>query len=33
MQETDTTLEDVYGGEPDWEWRLQRAKRLDADSE
>ncbi|MBX9798623.1 MAG: hypothetical protein K2Y13_04105 [Burkholderiaceae bacterium] len=33
MQETDTTLEDVYGGVPDWEWRLQRAKRLDADSE
>lgn len=33
MQETDTTLEDVYGGDPDWEWRLQRAKRLDADSE
>ncbi|ABR89487.1 Uncharacterized conserved protein [Janthinobacterium sp. Marseille] len=33
MRETDTTLEDVYGGEPDWEWRLQRAKRLDADSE
>lgn len=33
MQETDTTLEDVYGGEPDLEWRLQRAKRLDADSE
>lgn len=33
LQETDTTLEDVYGGVPDWEWRLQRAKRLDEDSE
>lgn len=33
LQETDTTLEDVYGGVPEWEWRLQRAKRLDADSE
>jgi UPF0176 protein len=33
LQETDTTPEDVYGGEPDWEWRLQRAKRLDDDSE
>lgn len=29
LQETGTTLEDVYGGEPDWEWRLQRARRLD----
>ncbi|MES2536153.1 MAG: rhodanese-like domain-containing protein [Pseudomonadota bacterium] len=29
LRETGTTLEDVYGGEPDWEWRLQRAKRLD----
>lgn len=33
LQETDTTLQDVYGGEPDWEWRLQRAQRLDEDSE
>ncbi len=33
LQETDTTLEDVYGGVPEWEWRLQRAKRLDEDSE
>jgi len=33
MQETDTTPDDVYGGEPDWEWRLQRARRLDEDSE
>jgi UPF0176 protein len=29
LHETDTTLEDVYGEEPDGEWRLQRAKRLD----
>lgn len=33
LQETATTLEDVYGGVPEWEWRLQRAKRLDEDSE
>ncbi len=33
LQETDTTLDDVYGGVPEWEWRLQRAKRLDEDSE
>ncbi|WP_353155330.1 rhodanese-like domain-containing protein [Herminiimonas fonticola] len=33
LQETDTTLEDVYGGVPEWEWRLQRAKRLDEDGE
>jgi UPF0176 protein len=33
LQETDTTPDDVYGGEPDWEWRLQRARRLDQDSE
>lgn len=33
LQETGTTPEDVYGGEPDWEWRLQRARRLDEDSE
>jgi UPF0176 protein len=30
LQETDTTLEDVYEGEPDGEWRIARAKRLDA---
>jgi UPF0176 protein len=29
LRETGTTPEDVYAGEPDWEWRLQRAKRLD----
>ena len=28
LQETGTTLEDVYEGEPDGEWRLNRAKRL-----
>ncbi|MBL8525064.1 MAG: hypothetical protein JNN20_15350 [Betaproteobacteria bacterium] len=28
LHETDTTLEDVYGGEADSEWRLARAKRL-----
>jgi UPF0176 protein len=28
LQETDTTLEDVYDGEPDGEWRLARAKTL-----
>jgi UPF0176 protein len=33
MQETDTTPDDVYGGEPGWEWRLQSARRLDEDSE
>lgn len=33
LQETDTTPEDVYGGEPDWEWRLQRARRLDEASD
>ncbi len=33
LQETATTLEDVYGGVPEWEWRLQRAKRLDQDSD
>ena len=30
LQETGTTLEDVYEGEPDGEWRLNRAKRLNA---
>lgn len=29
LEETDTSLEDVYGNEPDGEWRLARAKRLD----
>ena len=32
LQETDTSLEDVYGGEPDGEWRLKRAKELDGSS-
>lgn len=32
LQETKTTLEDVYSGEPDGEWRLQRARQLDGDS-
>ena len=30
LQETDTTLEQVYEGEPDGEWRISRARRLDA---
>ncbi len=30
LEETDTTLEDVYDGEPDGEWRLNRAKKLAA---
>ena len=30
LQETDTTLEQVYEGEPDGEWRIARARRLDA---
>ena len=29
LQETNTTLEQVYDGEPDGEWRLERARRLD----
>lgn len=29
LQETDTTAEQVYAGEPDGAWRLQRARRLD----
>jgi len=33
LQETPTTPDDVYGGEPDWEWRLQRARRLEEDSD
>jgi UPF0176 protein len=28
LQQTDTTAEDVYAGDPDEAWRLQRAKRL-----
>lgn len=33
LQETGTTPDDVYGGVPEWEWRLQRARRLEEDSE
>ena len=33
LQETGTTLEDVYQGEPDGEWRLSRARRLQADTD
>ena len=29
LHETATTLDDVYGAEPDGEWRLKRAKELD----
>jgi UPF0176 protein len=29
LEETDTTLEDVYAAEPDGEWRIARARRLD----
>jgi UPF0176 protein len=32
LQETNTTVEDVYQNEPDGPWRLARAKQLDADS-
>ena len=32
LQETQTSLEDVYGGEPEGEWRMRRAKELDASS-
>ena len=32
LHETATTLDDVYGGEPDGEWRMRRAKELDASS-
>ncbi len=28
LKETNTTLEDVYEGEPDGEWRLRRARQL-----
>jgi UPF0176 protein len=31
LQETSTTLEDVYVNEPDGEWRLNRARRLDGE--
>lgn len=30
LQETATTAEQVYAGEPDGAWRLERARRLDA---
>jgi UPF0176 protein len=30
LRETATTLEQVYEGEPDGEWRIARARRLDA---
>ncbi|MBC7436015.1 MAG: hypothetical protein H7332_08095 [Bdellovibrionales bacterium] len=30
LNETPTTLEDVYQGEPDGEWRMARARRLQA---
>jgi len=33
LQETATTLEDVYAGAPDGEWRLARALRLAAEPE
>ncbi|MES2632685.1 MAG: rhodanese-like domain-containing protein [Pseudomonadota bacterium] len=33
LHETSTTLDDVYQGEPDGEWRLQRARRLAAAGE
>ena len=32
LQETNTTLEQVYDGEPDGQWRIARARRLDAAS-
>jgi UPF0176 protein len=32
LRETATTLEQVYDGEPDGEWRIARARRLDAAS-
>ncbi len=32
LQETDTTLEQVYDDEPDGQWRIARARRLDAAS-
>lgn len=33
LRETDTTLDDVYGDDPAEQWRLQRARRLDAAGE
>jgi UPF0176 protein len=33
LHETATTVEDVYSGEPDGEWRLKRAKELDKDAQ
>jgi UPF0176 protein len=33
LQETNTTLEDVYESEPDGEWRLSRARKLAGQSE
>lgn len=33
LQETATTVEDVYNGEPDGEWRLKRARELDKDAD
>ncbi len=33
LKETATTVEDVYNGEPDGEWRLKRAKELDKDAQ
>lgn len=33
LRETSTTPEDVYAGDPDSEWRLQRARRLDESAE
>lgn len=30
LRETETTLERVYEGEPEGEWRIERARRLDA---
>ena len=32
LQETETTVEQVYAGEPDGEWRLNRAKELEGSS-
>ena len=32
LQETQTTLEQVYDAEPDGQWRISRARRLDAAS-
>ena len=32
LQETGTTVEDVYAGEPDGEWRLNRARELEGSS-